>query len=430
VSAWVVLCSSVSLNRLVSTSNVMVGFMGVQQVFVGRRVEIDRLGRELAGGGAPYGSRVVPVLVGPSGVGKTSLSRRVLDWLSEKGFYTVHLEVSRPPKTVQELLEMFASSVPGRAALGQLAREIVESVLERLLGPGFESRAILLSSIIKGGGDPLEVIADIVEKLASRVSREGFRGLIVVLDEAQNLLKALGVEDLWSFIKVTADLQEYPPASTIVRFLIVTGDYGFQRRLFGSAPSLDYLDTFYLGEMTLEDSSQLYSQLCGAEPDPSTLEAIGGHPVHVREYCIRGPHYYCRTVRKFQEAIKARLRRLVEEQDETVLDYLAKLVERPLPLGGIPLKVEESLDELVKANILQYACHDYLGIYSWNRGCSKLEPSGCGGGGFCGSLDTLAPAHRPALVALKTALQSLTGSTPSGSEKLYNTYKRICTSQG
>jgi len=145
--------------------------------------------------------------------------------------------------------------------------------------------------------------------------------------------------------------------------------------------------------------------------------------------CVRGLHYYCRTVRKFHEAVVARLRRLTEEYGGEIVDYLAKLTEKPLALSEISPAAGKALDSLVQANILQYACHEYLGIYSWNRSCESVEDARCGGGGFCGSLDTLAPAHRPALIALRMALQSLTGSTGSSPStgKLVNLYKSLCT---
>jgi hypothetical protein len=379
-----------------------------QSVFVGRAAELRRLLDELAPLEETYGTRAIPVMVGPSGIGKTSLARKLQEKLTSRGFLPLFLAAISPPLTNEDLVNLLIRSLPSSLrVLEELVRNAVVRALDRVLGPDWDRRAPVLSQRLGSRADPLEFMSDLITDVAVNAKNKGYKGLVLIIDEAQNLLKGLRVDNLWSFIKLLSELQENPPGGAYFQSLLVTSDYMFQQRLFQSAPSIDYVDTFYLGEMTMGDAEELYARLCkNTEERDVVLDAVGGHPALLRDVCRREPHYFCRYVRKAMEFILVRLGE-VRERDRGLYDEAVAVLRAMAKRGYVriseALKAREAVNPLVERNILQYACKEYLGVYRWNRDCRPGEDvaySTCGGGGFCGGLDVVAPSNRAILLSL------------------------------
>jgi len=195
--------------------------------------------------------------------------------------------------------------------------------------------------------------------------------------------------------------------------VLVTGEYRFQRRLMRYSPSPDYIDTFYLGEMTRGDALSLYRYFRGEEPREEEKvvveQGVGGHPGLLKEIASKwGLSYVCRYVRRVQQIVVEHRLSLAEDGEalaEELEEMLEKLAEKPLARTARRVEV---LDELVERGVLQYGCSVYLGIYEWNRDCGGdaggVEGLECGGGGWCGGLDVVAPANRLMRIGLLLAV--------------------------
>ena len=412
-----------------------------QPVFIGRSAELARLLREVVPPEeVAYGTRLIPVVVGPSGIGKTSLVRRLRDRIASlegpKRMLPLLLEVIKPPRTNDDLVNIFLDAVRDspralQQAIEELVTGVIRRVLSKVLGPGWDKDAPILSYKVGQAArrtDPLYFISELVTSLARNAEERGYKGIIIVIDEAQNLLKGLGIEELWSFIKLLAEIQENPPGEALVQVLFVTSDYMFQQKLLQNAPSIDYIDTFYLGEMTRSDAEALYSQLCpGGHQAREALEAIGGHPALIKEACKYGLRYLCRHVRRIEEAAIVRLVETKERSGQVydrLRDTLWRIVEKGFVRISEIVAIKQVIDSLVRANILQYACSEYVGVYRWNHDCSSDAGDYCGGGGFCGGLDIVAPSNRPALIGLHHAMAP--EGEVVGALEVIRAYESIC----
>ncbi|BEP16832.1 hypothetical protein PYJP_01840 [Pyrofollis japonicus] len=354
-------------------------------------------------------------MVGPSGIGKTSLARKLQEEIVRRKIVPLYLGVIKPPSTSKDLIDIFQKSVPntlGRA-LRELIVSIIKGIFDKALGPNWDKRAPLLSTIFRkvSSSDPLDFISDVIINIASNVKEKGYRGVILIIDEAQNLIKGLNIDNLWSFIKLLAELQENPPEDSYVQTLLVTSDYMFQQKMLQNAPSLDYIDTFYLGEMTRRDASALYNKLClrASKSQDTILDVVGGHPELIREICRRTSRYICRNVKKIEQFILVELEE-IKEKDKKLYEKTISVLEAIARKGYVGISeivgVKNVIDSLVEKNILQYACREYVGIIKWNKECTSNETiyDACGGGGFCGGLDIVAPSNRAALIGLYEAI--------------------------
>jgi len=385
---------------------------GREAGFVGRAVELERL-RSAA---EPRGLRSVPVMVGPSGIGKTRLARRLAEAYDRGGYMPVYVRFNRVVRDKDDLawvlrreLEDWRSRLKG--ILAGLTRKVVKRSLGADAAPAGERivlgviRGLLdvdLESLVMGTREPFEVVNGLLASIARRAESEGLHA-VVVIDEAQNLVKGIDAET-WGFIKTLSSLQEDHPGA--FQSLLITSDYSFQRRLYREAPSLDYLETFYLGEMVETDAATLARAASGEQErlQGAMLEAVGGHPYHVRSVlgAENPPAVYRRLLRKYRQKVAEVLHVSHSRQLREMLEAL---------LHG-PIRVEEYLaapragaaDELIRSGVLQFACSDYTGIYQWNQAGDGCSEERCGGGGLCGGLDVVAPSSRVALAALAEAL--------------------------
>ena len=375
------------------------------RLFVGRGAELQRL-RRLA---EPRGTRSVPVVVGPSGVGKTSLAEKLVEALNLSGGYTafiIHF-ISRP-ESLKELAQVLRKELlenVAAARLSHVVREVVAGLVEKKLG-------------VRLGLERRPALEDLYELLSGLVDHLEGRRVVLVLDEAQLLVESLEGE-LWGFVKMAASLQERYPGR--FQAILVTSDFGFQRRLYREAPSPDYVETFYLGEMTRGDAAAL-AQRIGLPPEGAVFEALGGHPVHLLQagsYPDGPEAFYRLLVRKYRQIIREELHPLIskkrfagsgveEPEMEEALSLLSRLAVEPLNMDeALPLEAKTTglLDRLVKRGVLQYGCSDYLGVYFWNPDC-RGHGGICGGGGVCGGLDVIGPSSRAALAALAAVVKA------------------------
>lgn len=375
--------------------------MSEERRLIGRRAELQRL----LSGIRPASIRVVPVVVGPSGIGKTSLAREAAGQLHREGYLTYHFYVAERVRTLGDLYRVLTSraGVVFSTLTLDVLRGLASRILERLYGSDWKHSLNTAAALLERS--IYDALAEFFLELARRARRSGQRGVVVFIDEAQNLLRGMEPGEVWSFVKMLASLQEELPAGDAAGFqaVLITSEYGFQRRLLRYSPSLDYIDTFYLGEMTREDAFSLYQYFKGGKPGPEEArlidEAVGGHPVHLGFAAKRGlGAAVCRYVRQVQQAV-------AEYEGEGAEAALRHLVEEPLPRTRSHVKL---LDGLVKRGVLQYACRAYLGVYEWNPGCGGNKSDGgeeysCGGGGWCGGLDVVAPSSRLARLGIALA---------------------------
>ena len=327
----------------------------------------------------PRGTRPVLLLVGPSGIGKTATLRRLGRQLRDEGYLYFHVELREPLRdTVVKLLRILDSYLPGS---GEAAGSLVEAVT-------FNART------------PLELLRNIFEKLLEQSDTR----IVFVLDEAQHLLQE--GESSWSLLKVLSGLQEdYRGRFSAI---LSTSDYQFQRVLFEEAHSPTYIDVFYLGEMTRDDAAALAERLAGRSVDERLVDRVGGNPSLI-QLAVLGPdrpeEAVHREVRKYVQFILSKLARY--SLSERVSRFLLDVLSGPQPLTrfyGFRERDWELLWSLVKGNVLQLGCREYIGVYGWNPGCVDEYSRECGGGGLCGALDVVAPASRPALAALAAAV--------------------------
>ena len=373
---------------------------------IGRRAELERLVSEIV----PASLRVVPVVVGPSGIGKTSLAREAARRLHLSGYLAFHIQVTERIETLEDLYRVLASRIG--LAYSSLFDDVVRAIFSRVAEKFFGSdwREKLGTVGLATERSIYDILYEFFLGLAVEAGRRHRKGVVVFIDEAQNIIRSLEPGDVWSFVKMLASLQEELPSSDAagLQAVLVTSEYGFQQRLLRYSPSPDYVDTYYLGEMTRGDALALYRYMRARGTSKETgdeetvVEAVGGHPVHLAAAARRSPgSTICRNVRKIQQLVTEYLLTLEEGERRQAEEALRRLAEEPLQRS---IRSVELLDELVKRGVLQYGCKAYTGIYSWNRDCEDQgNEHDCGGGGWCGGLDVVAPAHRLARLGILLA---------------------------
>ena len=237
-----------------------------------------------------------------------------------------------------------------------------------------------------------------IESFTKTVSSKGYG--VVAVDELQNLLKTMDKSlDTSILVKRLMDLQEHLSLGR-VRFLLVTSDYSFYKRLLLTS-YMEYIRPFYLGEMCRSEAIELFTKILELEDvraDTRCLEEyidlIGGLPTIIYEISSRVKGRECREFIKKALSIsyKARLHHLyivlgelVDLVSDEIKNVLKKILDSPLEVASISLdrSTRIVIESLVKHNILQYACSSFVGIYEWDNT----------GGGEC-YLDVIAPSNR------------------------------------
>ena len=388
---------------------------------VGRKTELERL-HEIA---TITGTRSILFLTGPSGIGKTTLAQ-ALDRYDDVNL--VYIPFFDAPRNLRDAVEIIKKSLEKSrySALRGLAKTLGEALAKAYI----EKTTGLKVDLSLAGTDARKEVYEILNEIASHAEKIGGVVTVIVLDEAQNLLRGLKETGerwgnvIWGFIKGISTIQE---KGEHIRFIIVTSDYFFHEDVFMNAPSLDYIDTFYLGELVKNDAMELYYKLRGSNTTLDFLDLLGGKPAQVREVARhpRPRERLCSIVRRFYNAIVQRLASLSGEING-YMDYsgprgsigllLRDIASGPKPIARyyelrneLEREALSILEWLVDNDILQFSCKPYVGVYQWNKTCTGSHDEDCGGGGLCGGLDSIAASSRPALAAIVASLISLGG---------------------
>ncbi len=272
-----------------------------QRLFIGRRVESKCLAHIIKPLDMPI--RDIVVLIGPHGVGKTSIARYILSKYYGGDEYTcLYINLSRsyvqPSTFIYDLLDQFRDQLRDRYSvlknvLISVLSGLTGTVVSRLTGLNVDEiiREISDALVGKGVRDLYYLFDRSLEALSHTIGGEGY-GLIVI-DELQNLLKTVGGKiNVSVLVKRFMDLEEHV-SSGRVRFLLVTSDYGFYNDLL-IGPYMEYIRSFYLGEMCRDDVFKLFTELLelrgirySVDYIDKYMDIVGGTPSIVYEIVSR-----------------------------------------------------------------------------------------------------------------------------------------------
>ncbi|OYT38816.1 MAG: hypothetical protein B6U89_05225 [Desulfurococcales archaeon ex4484_58] len=179
----------------------------------------------------------------------------------------------------------------------------------------------------------------------------------------------------------------------------------------------EYIETFYLGEMTREESVELLREIIKQtsislheENIVEIIGKLGGLPVllyNVVNYSVRYRLSINESLRYLENSVYEELiqkLRMIYKQVVSmksidvwskIKSVLREVIDKPVDVLDIDIETLDVIDKLVEHNILQYGCRDYIGIYRWNRDRS---------GGIC-YLDIIAPSNRLYCKALENYLK-------------------------
>ncbi len=341
-----------------------------RKLFIGREHEVSLLEKAFRPTGIPH--RTLLLIAGPRGIGKTATTLHVLDRLKRDNVLTIYLCFDK----------LYTSS-----------RNAIADVINQFMRLGGEDYSI--ESLIDKGYSPTGLLQELVETLVKTISGVGVEA-VIVFDELQNILdtKRTSLRGLMKFLTTLQERYGY------LQFILITSNYSFLSHITIEA-HMGYIDIFYLGEMSREDTLELVTKLLGynraskVQDLEIAVNAIGGNPGlayrlvnHSIKYGIplaRSLEYlerqhYNATLRKIELFRKSR----GEHTWSLVAGLLRELCRQPLSLEDIDTGLMESVNWFIEHGILQLSCREYLGIYKWNK-------QTCGG--LC-SLDLIAPSNR------------------------------------
>ncbi len=386
----------------------------MQKIFIGRKQEVDLLKKAFKPVNIP--TRSLLFIVGPSGIGKTALSKKVLEELrKESNIITIYIDFGRTYSNLQEALQDLVRGFEKHVLDYKSAFEKFMEKLRSMKNKISEiSTPIVSLRPFEEQPPPLQFFQDLIDSFVNELSECGYLATIVI-DELQNFLRFTNWS-AWGLVKFFMSQQE---KQGNVQFVFTTSDYIFRKRILSDRIPVEYIDTFYLGEMTKEDSIELLEEIMKRASINKNIEhkmienivdQIGGVPAllyNLINYSVKYEMSINDVLRYFEKRVYEDLvEKLKAIRKSTIIDhgtyyedagwskvknYLVKLADSPISISEINMDIFSEIDKLVDSNILQYACKEYLGIYKWNK-----EKSG----GMC-YLDVIAPSNRLYYRALK-----------------------------
>ena len=328
-------------------------------------------------------SRRVLALIGPKGVGKTSILKELLKQGVEKTRF-VYVEFRGPYGSAEDLLIDLLFQY--RESLKEKAwKENIEKVLKafgiKILGKEFIEELTTEDNIKLLHQARPSLILRRIEEEACKVCEEDNTRLVIIYDEFQNFLKGVPIKSeerfnvlLDSFMTHFSKSQEWGFNLTKgypIRILS-SSDYTFYRLMGKYLTS--YLEEKYVEELAEDWSKELFRQLLrqqGLEADvlaeEYTVRALGGNPSLINSLAMelkgrKGPV----ALEDVEEIIKKMVQEIYSSFEN--LEWIAKEILRVLKerrsISLSTLKVllkgkisegqfNEGLEELLLANIIQ-----------------------------------------------------------------------------
>ncbi len=382
------------------------------KLFVGRVNEVSLLERAFNPTGMPH--RSILFIIGPTGIGKTATAHYALEKLREREVIGIFLDFSKVYANLSEAISDIIKQFENQS-------KEYEDILKRFIKWLSEFKKVIRSIQLGPLGmelrrnehlrtSPIKVFQDTVSNFVDSIREVGAKAVIVI-DELQNLL-SLSDWSPWGLMKFLMSLQEYYGS---LQFTLISSDYSFRAKVISNS-QIEFIDTFYLGEMIYEDALELLKKVLRLNKSftPSNteckevLDLIGGNPAliyRLADHSLKygAPlnealnylrrHIYEDTLRKIT---LLKQRREWMNKWPYIMDLIKKLYSGPVDVYDVGIELIDYIDSLVKLNILQYGCREYVGIYEWNRGSS---------GGLCG-LEVIAPSNRLYLDALRRIIKS------------------------
>ncbi|MEM4971920.1 MAG: ATP-binding protein [Sulfolobales archaeon] len=277
-------------------------------------IEVDFVDRELGlkrvEEWAGRGTRLVQVIYGPEGCGKTAWLKQSAELLRELGFDVIYVN------PVERILQ---------AEIG------VKDVKNRLL------------EIVRGATeDAWGRVAWAVIDAAREMIKAGRKRLAILADD---VFQAIGLDRASIYVKGLLGLIEYPPADYERIVTIVATSEGISRREIGRHR---WANSLPMWNMTIEGFRELYNQLPGDKPGFEEIWRFsGGNPAVLANLMTSG-WVFDRVVDWLirEKRVKGFISSLAEYERE----LLAKAVEDPdvlMSREGIGL-----MDKLVELNLI------------------------------------------------------------------------------
>ncbi len=332
-------------------------------------------------------SRQLLLLIGPKGVGKTSLLRKLVEQGVEDTVF-VYVEFRGPYEGTEDLLaDMLAQYIEIIRKLKppwlQVLKKVLvamgikllgEEIVEVLLAP--ENKEIL--SKLR----PTLVLRRLEKELCSLAGKENSR-LVIIYDEFQNFLEVIVSKDrfkplLKTFITYLSKNQEwgFMDIKGYPIYILSTSDYTFYRLLEEYRGS--YLEVMYIKELERKYAIELTKKFLeaynmeyrGLEVE-YMVEILGGNPSVIIEFINKMKATNTQAV---LEDIDKLLNKVIEEIREHVFSRLSRASKKLLEELKSMLKEKDVVDmyelmsksgleeetflhainELLTENILQY----------------------------------------------------------------------------